>query len=137
MKTKLYGYEEMNYTVERKKEVLVHGEVYGYNFYIISYGTHPCCYIELPKEHKFYGKHYDDIEIECHDGLTYTENYLRGLIENSWVIGWDYAHWNDYAGYYEEIFKNDSNFNECKKWTTEELLDEVIEVIIQLKASMR
>lgn len=121
--------EQMNYTKERLCKVLHKGEFKGFKFAIVSYGTHPCCYVFLPKEHKYYGKSYDEIDIDCHGGLTYSDEELifNPLVYNDWVIGWDYAHYNDYMGYY-----GSDSFENSKKWTTEELFEEVKQVIEQL-----
>ena len=81
----------------------------------------------LPKDHKYYGKHYDEIDIRCHYGLTYSRDYLisKDLIkEDVWVIGWDYAHLGDYLPY---DFSDDGH-----KYTLDELEYEVKEVIKQL-----
>lgn len=121
--------EQMNYTKERLCKVLHKGEFKGFKFAIVSYGTHPCCYVFLPKEHKYYGKSYDEIDIDCHGGLTYSDNELifNPLVNDDWVIGWDYAHYNDYMGYY-----GSDSFENSKKWTTKELFEEVKQVIEQL-----
>lgn len=44
-------------------------------------------------------------------------------------IGWDYGHAGDYAGYYgnEEVWEDE------KKWTTQEIYEEVKEACYQLK----
>ena len=121
--------EQMNYTKERLCKVLHKGEFKGFKFAIVSYGVHPCCYVFLPKKHKYYGKSYNEIDIVCHGGLTYSDKELifNPLVNDDWIIGWDYAHCNDYMGYYgADIFKN------SKKWTTEELFEEVKQVIEQL-----
>ena len=50
---------------------------------------------------------------------------------NGWFIGWDYAHYNDYCGYDETLpieFKRGG-----KKWTTEEIQEEVYFVCRQLR----
>lgn len=44
-------------------------------------------------------------------------------------IGWDYSHAGDYSSYYE----NDIYFQDEKKWTTEEIYEEVKSVIEQLE----
>lgn len=46
-------------------------------------------------------------------------------------IGWDYAHAGDYAGYYgdDEVWKDE------KKWTTQEIFEEVKDACFQLKLS--
>lgn len=34
-------------------------------------------YVGLPKGHKYYGKEYDSIPVDCHCGLTYSDNNLH------------------------------------------------------------
>lgn len=121
---------KMVYKPERKEEVLYKGEYKGFEYKIVSYGSHPCCYVAIPKNHKFYNKHYDDIGVICHGGLTYAEKEK----DNKYWIGWDFAHYGDYIGVcemqilkeYKHLHKND------KKWNTEELLEEIKKVIEQL-----
>jgi hypothetical protein len=63
-----------------------------------------CGYVGIPKGHKYYGKNYDYIPIDCHCGLTYSEKYLYGqLDENTWWIGFDCGHYCD--GYDVEAAK--------------------------------
>lgn len=113
-----------------KPIILENGKCKGYEYYIITLGSHPCCYVLLPKGHKFYGMNYDDIPIECHYGLTYSRDYL--LMDNvitggEWVIGWDYAHSGDY---YSSLCTNAMSYGH--KYTLEELRTAVREVIDQL-----
>jgi len=126
--------KEMFYQQTRGVFVLDKGINNGYKYAIISYGTHPCCYVFLPKGHKYYGKNYDDIDIDCHYGLTFSEDDLpyNPLQNDDWIIGWDYAHCGDYYGIYEmkELKKFDNSKD--KKWTTKELQQEVFDVIKQL-----
>lgn len=44
-------------------------------------------YVEVPEGHPWYGKEYDDIDVECPGGLTYSEG--------GW-IGFDTLHSTDY-----------------------------------------
>lgn len=39
----------MIYKTERKREILAHDAYKGYEFAIISLGTHPCAYIDIPR----------------------------------------------------------------------------------------
>ena len=118
--------EQMNYTKERLCRVLHKGEFKGFKFAIVSYGTHPCCYVFLPKEHKYYGKSYDEIDIDCHGGLTYSDKELifNPLVNDDWIIGWDYAHYGDYSGYFPDL--------RDKKWTTQEIKKDIEYAINQL-----
>ena len=66
----------------------------------------------------------------CMVGLTYSEDYLTGIKENSWFIGWDYGHFGDYMGYQVKLPVDFSMYD--KKWTTEEIFEEVKDVINQI-----
>lgn len=126
--------KEMIYSKDRKVELLDKGTCCGFNCYILNLGTHPTAYVEIPKKHKYYQKNYNEIgdAIDVHGGLTYSENNLY-IGENQeiegWFIGWDYAHYNDYMGYFDS---NMISLNNLKKWSTEEIREEVYEVCRQL-----
>jgi len=63
-------------------------------------------YVIIPKGHKLYEKHYDEIHdimphLDVHGGLTYSEYaHNNKLIEENegWVIGFDTAHFSDTLG---------------------------------------
>lgn len=65
---------------------------------------HLCGYVELPKEHKLYGKDNMDNEeifneIDVHGGVTYTGE-IRFKQQNytiDYVVGFDCGHWTDYV----------------------------------------
>lgn len=130
--------KEMKYCKDRKIEVLATGYCLGLLYYILNLGTHPTAYIKIPKGHKLYNKDYDDIykevDIDVHGGFTYSSNHLW-ISENQkiegWFIGWDYAHYGDYAGY-EEIFSKELRTG-GKKWTTKEIFTEVKEACYQIQ----
>lgn len=133
-----FNYLEMEYQNKRleKPIILCEGKYKDYQFYILNLGTHPCGYVEIPKEHILYEKDYfeiEEMEINVHGGITYTNYFLYGIDKKSWYIGWDYAHAFDYyGGYDDKIFTNGLNDN-CKKWSTIEIIEEVKNVINQLK----
>lgn len=124
--------KEMKYGIEKKIEILYNDTYKGFEFYIMNLGTHPTAYIKIPNTHKYYGKHYDDINLYVHGGLTYSDDYLY-LNEHKkikgWFIGWDYAHYGDFVGYDMIFCENYTN----KKWTTEEILKEIKNAIDQLE----
>lgn len=127
--------KKMIYSSKPKREILYEGKYNGYQFYILNFGIHPTAYIEIPKEHKLYGKQFEKIydmgiDINVHGGLTYSDSKLLGN-ENSWFIGWDYAHYLDYEGY--EIDLPLELRTGGKKWTTEEIFEEVKIAIEQIK----
>jgi|TARA_B110000503_G_scaffold137499_1_gene221790 hypothetical protein len=57
------------------------------------------------KEHPWFGKHYDNIDVEVHGGLTYSEPIERQEVDcfdeltdddiGSWLIGFDTCHSGD------------------------------------------
>ena len=127
--------KEMQYQVYRDIELLDSGIYKNYNYYILSLGTHPTAYIEIPKDNKIYKKDYSEIDLYVHGGLTYSRNFLWISEEKKlegWFIGWDYAHYGDYLGY-ELMFPENLRIKEEKKWTTEEILEEVKDAISQLE----
>jgi len=123
----------MKYQTERTKQVLCRGEYKGFNFVIVSYGTHPCAYVEIPKSHPLYETDYDCIDIDCHGGLTFDGDLL--FVDDSlkgWYIGWDYAHPGDYVGYMLGVYEDLGTPCADKKWKTEEIYEEVKKVIEQI-----
>ena len=126
--------KEMVYSDKRLRsgDVLQSGNKNGFNYWVVSYGTHPCCYVEIPKGHKYYNVDFDDIDIACHGGLTYGKSYLAAVTGDEptdrWFIGWDYAHYGDFCGYLIGTGLN----NLDRTYTTEELVCDCLEVIEQL-----
>lgn len=55
-----------------------------------KYLKHLCGYVILKEDNKFYKKNYDDIPVQVHGGLTFSDEY-----ENEWMIGFDCAHHDD------------------------------------------
>ena len=124
--------KEMIYQCGRKRELLFNDIFKGYHYYILNLGTHPTAYIEIPKTSSLYKKDYDEISnIEVHGGFTYAKEYLyiseNTKMNDSWFIGWDYAHLYDYVCHYIPIFEDQG-----KKWTTEEIIKECHCVINQI-----
>lgn len=122
---------EMEYKNEWRVEVLANGQYKGYNYWILSLGTHPTAYVEVPRGHPYWFKNYNDIPVCVHGGLSYSRNYLSDLNSGEWTIGWDYMHFGDYVGYMSEIEKE--FYGELKKWSRREIFDEVRSVINQLR----
>lgn len=129
--------KKMVYKPERNIELLYNNIYKGYHYYILSLGTHPTAYVELSKNHKFFNKSYWGIEEESnilvHGGFTYSENGLQignnTTLENSWFIGWDYAHCDDYYCFPDDFY----NDKDQKKWTTKEIIKDCENVIDQLE----
>lgn len=123
---------EMNYTgaiLFGEPIVLDNGKYKGYNYWILSYGSHPCGYVEIPKGHPYYGKcdcDAFDLPIDVHGGITYGDYGLHKLVgKDKFLIGWDYNHCYDYS--YLNMFETNG-----KRWTTKEIIEDVKSVIQQL-----
>lgn len=118
--------KQMIYKENRKTELLDSGVYRGYKYAIVSNGTHPCAYVEnkIGVTDMF-----DDVakDVECHFGVNYVGEAYWDENDNVSYIGWDYAHCSDFAGYYTE--KDEWLWNYTKRWTTEEIQEEVFGVI--------
>ncbi|MCI8618152.1 MAG: hypothetical protein HFJ60_08000 [Clostridia bacterium] len=124
---------EMRYQPTRTVEILETGYYMGLLYYILSLGTHPTAYIRVPKDNKFYGKEIEQIEINVHGGITYSEEGLyikNGQVIDGWFIGWDYGHYGDYLGF-EEKYPQPCRTG-GKKWTTAEIKREVCNACYQV-----
>lgn len=113
---------------DKKKPVEIHkGEHNCFTFTILSLGSHPTAYIQIPKGHPLFEVGYDDIEIEVHGGLTYA-----GLTDSKdvWEIGWDYAHSGDYYHPPEGIEMK--SFADGKRWTKEDIIKHCKDAIDQI-----
>lgn len=79
----------------------------GFRCVIIgTYMGHRCGYLAIPQGHELYGKHYDDIDVEVHGGLTFSAEsdtneiyYPAKTNEKVWWIGFDCAHFGDGKDY--------------------------------------
>lgn len=120
----------MIYKNSQNPEILANGTFRGYNFWILSYGTHPCAYVEIPKNHPFYGKTYmnmENLDLDVHGGITFSNSSLHDIIKDTWIIGWDYAHAFDYSSIFADYIGEP-----LRKWTTEEIYEEIEIAIIDL-----
>lgn len=130
------------YTGKRENFKIIKNGIYnGYHFIIVSYGTHPCAYVELPENHPYYEMEvyddepfispYDKMNIRCHYGLTFAGRFRDALNMPGYYIGWDYAHLGDM--YY--IKPNDLMFStDDKFWEEYEIEEDCRDVIEQLFA---
>lgn len=79
---------------------------------------HRCGYVGLPKTSKFYGKGYDEIDVDCNGGLTYARNYLSGQEDKeTWWIGFDCGHcWDlhDFKSAYKHFAEDEEALKQIK-----------------------
>ena len=55
-----------------------------------------CGYVKLLKEHKYFGKDYDNIPVEVHGGITWSGEFQD---EEGYYLGFDCGHFNDLIPY--------------------------------------
>jgi hypothetical protein len=65
-------------------------------------------YVAIPADHYLYQKRYEEINIDCHGGLTFGE-----CSDRHW-IGFDCAHSYDYTPSYEHMKKTAPWMNDCR-----------------------
>lgn len=122
-------------TSDYKAEILHEGTYRKFHFVIVSYGTHPCAYVEIPKNHPWYKKDRDDCYLYVHGGLTYSGDLMhvdRKL--KGFYLGWDYAHAGDFHGTDISFMKRFGMPTEDKKkWTTGKILAQVKKAINELR----
>jgi hypothetical protein len=74
------------------------------------FGGYLCGYVKIPENHPSFNKQYNDIEVDCHGGLTYSEKE-----ENAYWIGFDCAHLMDYVPSMELFRKTNKDLLEFRK----------------------
>lgn len=119
--------KEMVYSRNHQQEILDEGDYFGVHYVILNLGTHPTAYIE-----NIFGINdiwSEDIDCPVHGGFTYEgAPYWRKEDSGQFWIGWDYAHCWDYMGYYDTD-DTSTYLKSLKKWTTEEIQQEVKGII--------
>lgn len=118
-------YNNMIYQDERINPILLASGIYkNFEYCIVSYGTHPCAYINVI-ETRYNRKKYDKINVRVHGGLSYSGEPVieDDHIHDGWWIGWDYAHFGDQL----------CTIMEGHKYNVDEIIYDVKDVIRQLK----
>lgn len=110
---------EMVYSRERRMKILAEGIYKGRKYCILSLGVYPTAYVEYRYEFDEESEEY--FNIPCHGGITFQDYARWKKDDNTRYIGWDYGHVGDFIG---SIGQQDR-----KKWTTEEIYEEVKNVI--------
>ena len=133
----LYEFEEVDYE-EKELKHLAHWQFMWFEFEILFYWKWwPCAYIRIPDnciELVWILKHnwYECVpKSEVHWWFSFGK-YIQDNDDNfrkfteGWRIGRDYWHCDDYVDY----MKDTSIADKLKKWTTKEILEEVIRQIL-------
>ena len=130
---------KISYSSESFKvpKTVVRGTWRGYKFSIQDTGPFPTAYVAIPKGHPLYGKHPKDPAFDAltvHGGIYSAGGVIpRGhssTRSDRWWIGWQYAELDDYLGFYAA--PSSSVEVSGKKWTEEEILEQIRSVIEQL-----
>ena len=85
-------------------------------------------YVLLPKSHPDSGKHYDDIDVRVHGGLTFTQKDSKG----GYWYGFDTAH----AGDFVPLMPYHFEANE-RHWTEGDVMVETKDLAKQFKARIK
>lgn len=130
--------KEMIYDPAIKDVILLDNGIYkNFEYYIVNRGgEYPLAYIKVPDDLKISCEDYFEIDLDSpHEDLTFgCENDIPPMLEEidgvtkGNYLGWDYAHCDDWLGYY-----NPDSFMPGKKWTTEEILEQVKNTIEEMK----
>jgi hypothetical protein len=65
----------------------------GYKCLIIRHPEflHLCGYVGVNKDHKYYKKHYDEVDIDVHGGLSWSD-FWEDQNDGLWYLGFDTGH---------------------------------------------
>jgi len=105
----------------------IRGNHEGYDYCIFSDGAFPRAYVFLKPGHSLYGVNdLGDVRGHApHGGFTYLGPFPSA--DDTWALGWDYAHLGDYHCMVK------GHEHEGKKWTEDEIKKEIFEIIEALK----
>jgi len=94
-----------------------------------------CAYLGILETHPLANRNYDDIPLEVHGGLTFSDRGDSYRPKGFYWYGWDYAHSGDYPFYNLKypIYESGSG----KKWTVEEVEAEVRYALPDFKKLMK
>jgi hypothetical protein len=109
--------------------------VFHYKGFICEIVKHPalghlCGYVDIPKGHQYFGIEPDEIHVDVHGGITFT-NFIANDI---YRIGFDCAHIGDYVP--EAML----HFPGQHYWTFDEVAAEtkrLVDQLVQVKAETK
>lgn len=112
----------------------VHDEMRdGIRFIVIRGPGSLCGYVGVPLSHPLAGHSYDDITVQAHGGLTFS-NIGDGKIrpEGYWWYGWDYSHSGDDV-FYGSIIREPG----AKQWLIDDVIQDSWETIYDFQRLMK
>lgn len=115
-------------------------------FYLFKHKNYLCCilrmpwsgtlngYVALTKQNSYFGKNYNDIDIDCHFGLTYSRYHLSSIedniFNNVWWIGFDTLHCDDLQPY---IYDLESKYQDNRTYKDFDFVkNECIKIVDQI-----
>ncbi len=75
-----------------------------------------CGYVGVPDTNQHFGKHYDEVDVDTHGGLTYSREK-----SNVWWFGFDCAHAQDVMPAMQHWADSDSTYKDLEFVTNEVL----------------
>lgn len=91
----------------------------GCRFVILRGPCSVCAYVGIPATHPLAGMNYDQVPLNVHGGLTFSDKGDFLGLAGWWFYGWDYAHCGDFTVYDEKYGRGDD-----KKWTPKLVADD-------------
>lgn len=119
--------KEMVYNKKRILDILYEGEYNGYKFAILNLGAHPTAYVENKNQFDEYDQANEATDYFPHGAFTFCDKCYWHDNDETVYVGWDYGHCDDFAGY--NLDGTDPYWQSLKKWTTEEIYEEVKKTI--------
>jgi hypothetical protein len=108
----------------------------GIRFAILRGPASINAYVGVPKSHPLAGHSYDDVRVNCHGGLTYAGNGLKGLSDEWYWYGWDYGHAGDRSFYDLKYPLGELRADE-KEWGVKDILADTWDALYDFKAQVR
>jgi len=103
--------------------ILEDGHENGVRYLIMRGPNSLCCYLGVPKDHPLANRSYDDIPLDCHGGLTFSEKGDGEIRPEGWFwYGWDYGHAGDVS--FDDL-KYTMISSDEHKWIVEDVKKEI------------
>jgi hypothetical protein len=92
------------------------------------------CYLGVPLSHPLAGFSYEDLPVQCHGGLTYSNPGSGDFPADFFWYGYDYAHCDD-ASFYDLEHPHDRESS--KQWTPEDVKNDSWDATYSIRKLMR
>lgn len=116
-----------------------HDEDEGVRLLILRGPSSVNAYVGVPSSHPLAGHAYDDLPVQAHGGLTFSE---AGKAESPWPkgwwwYGWDYSHSGDRATYRDTMPMLSRSSIDETAWTPEMVRQDAWSTVYDFKQLMR